>query len=273
MTHPPQSPEIIGLIPAGGQSTRLSPLPMSKELYPIGWRKTADGQLRSKVIAHYLMENIRVAGVRKAFLILRPGKWDIPAYLGDGTLLDMDLGYLIARLPHGTPYTLDQAYPFVKGAIVAFGFPDILFEPTDQFTYLLKRQARTGADVVIGVVPFSSDRKGDAVEMDAEGQVRRILEKPTQSGSYQSWCTAVWCDRFTEFLHQFLAEVEETRTIHQELPEISMGSVIDAAIRQGLRVEAEVFPQGGYWDIGTPKGLMQATYQLSSQALEHYSSI
>jgi glucose-1-phosphate thymidylyltransferase len=264
-----QAPEIIGLIPAGGQSMRLSPLPMSKELYPIGWRETPDGQIRSKVIAHYLMENIRAAGIRKAFVILRPGKWDIPAYLGDGSWLEMDLGYLVARLPHGTPHTLDQAYPFVKDAIVAFGYPDILFEPTTQFIDLVKRQARTSADVVIGVVPFTSDRKGDAVELAGE-QVTQILEKPTQSGTYLSWCTAVWGPRFTEFLHQFLAEVEEKREL-MPIPEISVGSVIQAAILKGLRVEAEVFPNGSYWDIGTPKGLMQATYQLSSQALKHYS--
>ncbi len=32
--------EVIGLIPAGGQSKRLSPLPCSKELYPIGVERT-----------------------------------------------------------------------------------------------------------------------------------------------------------------------------------------------------------------------------------------
>ncbi len=32
--------EVIGLIPAGGQAKRLSPLPCSKELYPIGFERT-----------------------------------------------------------------------------------------------------------------------------------------------------------------------------------------------------------------------------------------
>ncbi len=32
--------DVIGLIPAGGQAKRLSPLPCSKELYPIGFGRT-----------------------------------------------------------------------------------------------------------------------------------------------------------------------------------------------------------------------------------------
>ncbi|MEO1560926.1 MAG: dTDP-glucose pyrophosphorylase, partial [Cyanobacteria bacterium J06632_19] len=33
---------VIGLIPAGGKATRISPLPLSKELYPVGFRDDDD---------------------------------------------------------------------------------------------------------------------------------------------------------------------------------------------------------------------------------------
>jgi glucose-1-phosphate thymidylyltransferase len=84
---------------------------------------------------------MRLAGVTRAYIVLREGKWDIPAYLGDGTMLNMHLAYLMMRLPFGAPYTLDQAYPFVQDALVAFGFPDIIFQPDDAFVQLLARQA------------------------------------------------------------------------------------------------------------------------------------
>ena len=52
--------EVVGLIPAGGQATRLAPLPCSKELYPIGFRfAEADHSLRPKVVSHYLLEKMR----------------------------------------------------------------------------------------------------------------------------------------------------------------------------------------------------------------------
>ncbi|MEM6402045.1 MAG: dTDP-glucose pyrophosphorylase, partial [Cyanobacteria bacterium P01_D01_bin.116] len=146
---------IIGLIPAGGKATRISPLPLSKELYPVGFRGDRDieinnqtknqtknqnnnqnnnqNHLRPKVVSHYLLEKMQLAGIDKAYFILRSGKWDIPGYFGDGEMLSMSLGYLIMGVPYGVPFTLDSAYPFVKDAVVALGFPDILFEPKDAF--------------------------------------------------------------------------------------------------------------------------------------------
>ena len=76
---------------------------------------------------------MRLADVRKAYIILRKGKWDIPSYLGDGKFLDMRIAYLMMDLPYGPPYTLDQGLPFVKDAFVAFGFPDILFHSDKGF--------------------------------------------------------------------------------------------------------------------------------------------
>ncbi len=251
-----QQQEVIALIPAGGQATRISPLPSSKELYPIGFRYHEDGSLRPKVVSHYLLEKMRLAGIRKAYFLLRPGKWDIPAYFGDGTFLDMHLGYLVVRLPFGVPYTLDQAYPFVKNAIVAIGFPDILFSPDDTFKRLLARLAAERADVVINLLPFEHPHKGGMVDFDQKGRVRLIVEKPEQSDLRYSWCAAVWTPTFTEFMHQYLAAIEALRSPHRR--EIPIGDMIGAAIDNGLLVSAELFNDEPYLDIGTPADLVKA---------------
>lgn len=95
-----QLPEVVGLIPAGGQATRLSPLPLSKELYPIGFQSISkDGGMRPKVVCQYLLERMKFAGITKAFIILRSGKWDIPAYLGDGFRLGILSGHSHTRQP------------------------------------------------------------------------------------------------------------------------------------------------------------------------------
>jgi len=124
------NPEIIGLIPAAGEAKRLGPLPCSKELFPIGFGRAGQGQgERPRVVSQHLLESMKIAGVSKAYIVLRNGKWDIPAYFGDGSGIGMHLSYLLMRLPFGVPYTLDQAYPFLRDARVAMGFPDILFSP------------------------------------------------------------------------------------------------------------------------------------------------
>ena len=113
-------PEVIGLIPAAGKANRLAPLPCSKEMFPIGFGTTKENHnLIPKVVCHYLLEKMRLAGITNAYIVIREGKWDIPAYFGDGSILGLNLAYLMMGLPFGVPYTIDQVYPFVQDAIIA----------------------------------------------------------------------------------------------------------------------------------------------------------
>jgi len=260
--------EVIGLVPAGGQATRISPLPCSKELYPIGFRKVdgADG-LRPKVVAHYLLEKMCLAGVRKAYIILRQDKWDIPSYFGDGTMIDMNLGYLMMRLPFGPPYTLDQAYSFVRHSVVVFGFPDILFEGDDAFVKLLDRLDATEANVVLGLFPVKSPWTMDMVELGNNDEVRSIVIKPPATDLEYGWIIAVWTSVFTEFLHEHLLSLQRrlgqdstTGPPHQS--ELSVGHVFQAALQDGLRFQAVRFPNQSFVDIGTPQNLEKAVYDL-----------
>ncbi|PLZ82759.1 dTDP-glucose pyrophosphorylase, partial [Fischerella thermalis WC217] len=50
-----------------------------------------------------------------------------------------------------------------------------------------------------------------------------------------------------------------------QLSEVPIGDVIQAAITQGFHVQAEVFADGTYLDIGTPNDLVRAVQQLSHE--------
>jgi glucose-1-phosphate thymidylyltransferase len=250
--------EVIGILPAGGGATRISPLPCSKEILPAGLRATQDGHgVRPKVVSHYLLEKMYRAGIRKAYIVLREGKWDIPTYYNDGAaLLDMHLAYLMMRWPYGPPFTVDQAYAFVRHAIVAFGFPDILFEPRDAFVHLLKRQAATGADVVLGVCPNQPvDTSNDRLDIDPHGRVRRIAVKSQTSDLQFTWIMAVWTPVFTEFMHTHLAAVLNRGELNNLKREMIMGDVIAPALESGLHVNTVQFHDARYLDLGTPEGL------------------
>ncbi|NEQ69509.1 MAG: dTDP-glucose pyrophosphorylase [Symploca sp. SIO2D2] len=266
--------EVIGLLPAAGHGTRISPLPMSKELYPIGFRLVEpDHSLRSKVVGHYLLEKMHLAGISKAYVVLRSGKWDIPNYFQDGAMLNMDLGYLIMRLPFGVPYTLDQAYPFVKEALIAVGFPDIICQPDDIFIKLLARLRASNSEVVLGLFPTDYPQKVGVVDFDQEGRVYQILEKSNRTDLPYMWGVAVWTPVFTNFMHEYLAKRESQKLqsngknnpqLQRELP---LGDVIQAAIDVGLPVEAEVFADGEYLDIGTPEDLVRAVRNFANYQL------
>jgi glucose-1-phosphate thymidylyltransferase len=253
----PLEREIVGLVPAGGHARRIAPLPCSKELFPVGFQSLpgVDG-VRPKAVGHYLLEKMRFAGVTRAFIVLRNGKWDIPAYFGDGAMLDMHLAYLVGRLPFGAPYTLDAAYPFVRNAVVTFGFPDILFQPDDGYEQLLTCQADTGADIVLGVFPASRPEIMEMIDVDPEGRVHDLVIRPLDTRLRFAWIFAVWTPAFTRFQHDFLETFDGGLRGGGE--ELSVGGVIRAAIRAGLPARAVRFPAPTYLDIGAPSTLVEA---------------
>jgi glucose-1-phosphate thymidylyltransferase len=257
-----QVQEVIGLVPAGGQALRIAPLPCSKELYPIGFRPIGEGEsVRPKVVCHYLLEKMQMAGVSKTYIILREGKWDIPAYFNDGTMLDMCLAYLMMRLPFGAPYTLDQAYPFVQDALIVFGFPDVIFQPNDAFIQLLNRQTITKADIVLGLFPMDQPQKADMVNVAEDGQVHQIVIKPSKTHLRYAWMIAAWRPTFTKFMHQYIHSENCKQSVQQK--ELFLGDVIQAAINGGLNVNSVLFSDDFCLDIGTPENLMKAVQNMS----------
>lgn len=252
--------EIVGIIPAAGKATRIAPLPCSKEIYPVGFRMTDNGQsVRPKAVGQYLLEHFHRAGARRAYIVIRKGKWDIPEYFGDGASLDLSIGYLIMNLPHGAPYTIDQAYAFVRHATVVFGFPDILIEPDDAFPRVVAHLEATGADLVLGIFPTDQPHLADPIEFDDQGRIRQIIVKPAQTDLRFTWIVAAWGPSFTEFMHEHLADLERRADADPSTRrEVYMSHVFMAAIEAGLRLEALHLPGAQYLDIGVPPNLVQA---------------
>ena len=174
----------------------------------------------------------------------------------------MDLAYLMLGLPYGVPYTVDQAYNFVKEAVIAFGFPDIVFEPEDAFVQLLSRQTISEADVVLGVFPADVPQKVDMVDMDNDGQIRQIVIKPKRTDLRYTWGIAVWSPDFSRFMHEYLSVIKETAA---KQPELFVGDVFNAAIQEGLKVEGVLVSDKPFLDIGTGDDLLKAVKRCLAQ--------
>ncbi|MEW6188198.1 MAG: sugar phosphate nucleotidyltransferase [Thermodesulfobacteriota bacterium] len=260
--------EVIGLIPAAGKGTRLAPLPFSKELYPIGFQEVNDkGGLRSKVVCHYLLEKMHLAEITKVYIILRQGKWDIPNYFCDGSMLKMHIAYLMMGLPFGAPFTLDQAYAFVQDKLVAFGFPDIIFETNNAFVRMLECQASTNSDIVLGLLDTEKSEEVDMVDVDQDWSVRALYIKPRQTSLKLTWVVAVWTPVFTQFMHNYIDEIRTGRpklsVVWSENQELTMGHVIQEALVAGLKVKGVFFSEDTCLDIGTINNLMKAVRHFS----------
>lgn len=253
----------IGLIPAAGHATRMGALPYSKELLPVGVdRDSPDGPSRMRPVCLELIGAFRQSGIRRAVVIVRSGKWDIPAFLGNGKREGVDLGYAVMEHPYGAPFTLDAAYPFVRDAPVALGFPDTLFEPAVAFRTLFERLDETGAVMALGLFPVADPRTTDMVETDGRGRVTALHVKPRSTTLTHAWCIAAWRPDFTEFLHRWVAAQLATRAPNAlAAQEWYVGQVIQEAIASGLFVVGMPVSDVPFRDLGTPEALLSAIAQ------------
>ena len=263
---------VVGLVPAAGRAARLGTLPCSKEIFPIGFEPSEDGPRPRPVCAH-LLDAFRRAGIGRALILLRRGKWDIPDLLGqavDGPVdgaeaPSLELAYRVLEPTPSVPATLASAEPWIGDCNVALGFPDILFTPADAFRRLLERLASDRTDVVLGLFPTDQAEKTDMVELDDadSDQVRRIVIKQPDRGLLYTWSIAVWTPRFTRFLVERAAVQGR-----QSGSELYVGDVIQAAIDDGMRVVGVPFAEGSYLDVGTADDLVRAVAQSARAALE-----
>jgi glucose-1-phosphate thymidylyltransferase len=202
------------------------------------------------------------AGITKAYIVLRKEKWDIPAYFTDGSMVGINLAYLTVGRSYGVPFTLDYAYPFIRHARVAFGFPDILFKSEDAFVKLLTRHSETQPDIILGLLPAAEPSTFDRVDFDEKGIVQEFHAGPYSGPLRYSWAIAVWSPNFTEFLHRYTHERAATAA---QAPELSAGHAIKAALQEKLRVEGMIVGDESYLDIGTPADLVKAIRDLTDR--------
>jgi glucose-1-phosphate thymidylyltransferase len=249
-------PELVGLVPAAGQALRLGPLPCSKELLPVGF--IGEGpEARPQVACDALLAALRAAGVERAFVVLRAGKWDLPAHLARVAPRGLQLAYLVRESTRSLPESLDVAYPFLRSSYVALGFPDVLVAPADAFARLRERAATTGADLVLGLVPAHRPETTDMVALDGEGRVTAIEVRPARSELRLAWVLAVWGPAFWEHLHASVAGAPAGGG------ELQIGEVVRGALAAGLDVRGVELPGGGYRDLGTPEELLAAWREAS----------
>ena len=259
---------VIGLIPAAGMGTRISPLPCSKEIFPIGiWKKTGAYKDRPKAVCNYLLEKMHSAEIRKIFVILRNGKWDIPGYLLNGERFGLHIAYVVVAHTDSVAYSLDQAYHFVKDDLIALGFPDVLFREENAYEKLLDFQGANNVDVALGLFPADNPQKIDMVNVDDHGRITEIVTKPQNTHLNFSWGIAVWTPVFTKYLHDYLSK--KNRFDHGK-SELYMGDVIQQAIKEGLRVEGTIISNEPLLDIGTPEDLMRAEKYLEINTSDTY---
>ncbi len=245
------SAPIMGLLPAAGLGTRLWPYKGPKELLP-ELRKRAGvgaGEERAEVepvpVCYFSLEAMRDAGVRRCVVVVSEAKAEIIRTLGDGHRLSMELAYVVQREPLGLTNVVRAAAPWLGSARVMFALPDTILSPKDA---LLQMARMKEADVTLGVFPSDEPERLAPVELDPQGGVLKVHDKPEKSPAQNTWGAMLWSSRFTDFCAAWDQKPERSGVLSH---------AVEDARAQGMSVQACLFEQGRFLDMGTPLGLAQ----------------
>lgn len=167
-----------GIVLAGGSGTRLYPITkgISKQLLPV----------YDKPMIYYPISVLMLAGIREILIISTPH--DMPMFqrlLGNGSDYGVRFYYAAQPKPNGLAEAFIIGKEFIAGDSVCLVLGDNIFYGQG-FTGMLERAVASaeqeGLSTIFGYRVGNPERFGVA-ELDAEGRVVGLEEKPTQPRS------------------------------------------------------------------------------------------
>jgi len=258
--------EYLGLIPAAGLGSRLPANNNAKEMLAVG----IDGR---PVIGH-LLDIMCCAGIHDVAVVLRPQKTDLASYLKSRLWEHMHLDLRFTPGTSGVPETVALGlenlglenpglekldFEDIHHRPIAFGFPDILFEPNHALSTIMEKLDTGDSQAVLGLFPTDSPEKSDMVGIDKHGNVAEIEIKPSRTQLDLTWILAVWKPSFSRYLLRKMRTDPAPANEPEVMPNAAhLGQVFQAAINEGMQIGTVSFEQGSSLDIGTPDDLALA---------------
>ncbi|MCM6778708.1 glucose-1-phosphate thymidylyltransferase RfbA [Nocardia sp. CDC159] len=164
-----------GIILAGGSGTRLHPVTrvVSKQLLPV----------YDKPMIYYPLSVLMLAGITDIEIICTPE--DLPRFrmlLGDGSELGLCLSYAEQEKPRGLADAFLVSRKHIGDDSVALVLGDNIFHGPG-FVEVLQTNSRAVDGCVLFGYPVHDPERYGVADLDADGTLRGLVEKPAQPRS------------------------------------------------------------------------------------------
>ncbi|GAA2395139.1 glucose-1-phosphate thymidylyltransferase [Nonomuraea africana] len=236
------------LVLAGGSGTRLRPIThtSAKQLVPVA----------NKPVLFYGLESIAAAGIREIGIVVGDTHAEIEAAVGDGAAFGLEVTYLRQAAPLGLAHAVLIARDYL-------GDDDFVMYLGDNFIVgginaIVSSFGRERPDAQIMLTRVGDPRQFGVAELDADGRVTGLEEKPAQP---KSDLALVGVYLFTPAIHEAVAELKPSWR-----GELEITDAIQWLIDEGRRVESTAIT--GYWkDTGNVADMLEVN-RLVLESLE-----
>jgi len=223
---------------AGGEGTRLRPLTSNQPKPMVS--------IVGKPCMEHILELLKQHGMEDVIVTVAFLPQAIRSYFGDGSSLDMNIGYSVEESPLGTAGSvrlaadrLDDTFLVISG--------DALCDV--DLTRLVEFHREKGASVTIGLKSVDNPLEFGIVVTDEEGRIERFLEKPS------------WGQVFSDTINTgiYVLEPEVLRHIPTDRPYDFSKELFPLLLEMGRPMYG--FVLDGYWqDIGNLDQYRQANF-------------
>jgi dTDP-glucose pyrophosphorylase len=259
--------DIVGLVPAAGIGKRLYPFSRAvpKEMYPI----------LGKAVIEHTIENLKMGGVNRIYMVVGFQKGALMDYIGDGSLFGVNVTYLYQMQRRGLGHGILQGKGWIDRTFVTL-LGDSFIEPKEEMRELIDchKKEKPIATVMLfevknvsgyGIAKFRKFENGT-------GEIERMVEKPPKkeaekmktNGKIYALCGAyVFEPKIFEYI---------SRTKPGLNKEIQITDAMILALKSGERINGYVL-KGEYLDIGKWNTVKETEKFLRSKVdvEKHYS--
>lgn len=237
------------LVLAAGKGSRMKDLTQDtpKHMLPVAGRP----------VLEHVVTRLRDAGITKQVILTGYLFHVIEQYFGNGSQFGVEITYAHQPEPTGTGSAVHAAMTAIDNEPFLMAFGDIL-AATDTYKGLVDDYTSNPCDALIALNWVEDPHTGAAVYLDEQGNVVRIVEKPTFGQSETNWNQS-GLFVFSPLIFEHTAGLTPSWRGEYELTD-----AVNSMLKSGGKIRGHKI-SGTWCDVGRPEDITRAVEMLEAE--------